>query len=69
MTFICEIKLQFVNDKNRLGDNTFKFELASKDLYNATVSLKEVLKGNDIQKKDEAIQNVHLMYQESEAIF
>lgn len=55
--------------KKRLGNNTPKFETASKDLYNATVALKEVLKGKDAGKKDEAVQNVHLMYQKLEALF
>lgn len=55
--------------KKRLGNNISKFESASKDLYNATVSLKEVLKGNDVKKKDEAIQYMHLMYQKLDAIF
>jgi hypothetical protein len=53
----------------RLGDNASKFDLASKELYNATVSLKEVLNGNDSMKKDEAVQHVHTKYQNLESVF
>ena len=55
--------------KKRLGDNVSNFDLASNELYNATVSLREVLNGNDALKKDEAIQNVHTMYQKLESVF
>ena len=55
--------------KKRLGDNISNFDLASKDLNNATVSLKEVLNGNDQMKKDEAVQNMHTKYQNLESVF
>ena len=55
--------------KKRLGNNSSKFDLASKELYNATVSLKEVLKGSDINKKDDAVEIVHNKYQQLESVF
>jgi hypothetical protein len=55
--------------KKRLGDNIPKFDLASKELYKASVSLKEILNGIDSVKKDEAVQNVHTMYQNLESVF
>jgi hypothetical protein len=55
--------------KKRLGENVSKFETASKELYDATVALKEVLKGNDDAKKDEAILNVHTKYKALETVF
>ena len=55
--------------KKRLGDNITKFEPAAKSLYDATATLKEVLMGNDMAKKSEAVQNMHTMYQNLEAVF
>jgi hypothetical protein len=55
--------------KKRLGDNTAQFELASKDLYNATVSLKEALKSSDPKEKDAAVENVHTRYRQLDAVF
>jgi hypothetical protein len=55
--------------KRRLGDNLVKFDLASTELYNATVSLKEVLKSSDLKEKDAAVENVHTKYQQLESIF
>jgi hypothetical protein len=55
--------------KRRLGDNTVKFDLASKELYKATLSLKEVLKGTDAKEKDKAVENMHTMYQHLESVF
>jgi hypothetical protein len=55
--------------KKRLGDNIAKFEPAAQDLYNATVSLNEVLAGKDMEKKNEAVQNMHTKYQNLEAVF
>jgi len=54
---------------NRLKDNTPKYYSISKDLYTATVSLKEVLKGKDLKKKDAAVENVHSTYQKLESVF
>lgn len=55
--------------KKHLGDNISKFDPATDELYNATVTLKEVLNGNDITKKSEAVQYMHSMYQNLEAVF
>lgn len=55
--------------KKRLGDKTPEFDLASKELYGATASLKDILSGNDQAKKDEAIQLVHATYQKLESVF
>jgi hypothetical protein len=55
--------------KKRLGDNVAKFDTAAKELYDATVALKEALKGTVDAKKDESILNVHSKYQALEAIF
>jgi hypothetical protein len=55
--------------KRRLGDNLVKFDLASKDLYNATVSLKEVLKSSDSKEKDAAVENMHTRYQQLDSLF
>lgn len=55
--------------KKRLGDKITKFDTAAKELYDATVGLKEALKGTDSAKKDEAILNVHGKYQSLQAIF
>lgn len=67
----AEAITQYPTDKlkKRLGDNIPKFEQASKELYTATVSLKEVLKGSDATKKDEAIHHMHTLYQQLESVF
>ena len=55
--------------KRRLGDDTAKFDLAAKELYNATLSLKEVLKGSDSKEKDAAVENMHTMYRQLDSVF
>jgi hypothetical protein len=55
--------------KKRLGDNTSKYDPAAIELYTATTTLKEVLKGNDIVKKSEAIQYMHSRYESLDALF
>jgi hypothetical protein len=55
--------------KKRLGDHTAKFDLASKELYIATVSLKETLQGADLNKKDMAVENMHTLYQQLVSVF
>ncbi len=55
--------------KKRLGDNVSNFDPAASELYNSTVALKEVLNGDDILKKSEALQHMHSMYQNLEAVF
>jgi hypothetical protein len=54
---------------SRLGAKASQYTSASKELYTATVSLKEVLKGKDDKKKDEAVQNMHSKYQVLESVF
>lgn len=53
----------------RLKDKTPKFYEVSKNLLDATTSLKEVLAGNDAKKKDAAIEKVHTLYQKLESVF
>ena len=55
--------------KRRLGDRIPEFDRASKELYSATVSLKEILGGNDGLKKNEAVENMHSAYQNLESVF
>jgi hypothetical protein len=55
--------------KKRLGDNTTEFDTAAKELYNATLSLKKALEGDNGSMKDEAVQHVHNMYQNLESVF
>lgn len=55
--------------KQRLGDNITKFDVAAKQLYNATIVLKEVLNGDDTKKKNEAVESLHTAYQDLDAVF
>jgi hypothetical protein len=55
--------------KRRLGDRISDFELAAKELYKATVAMKETLKGSDAKKKEEAVEHMHAQYQILEAVF
>jgi hypothetical protein len=55
--------------KQRLGDNTGKFDAAAKQLYNSTLALKEALNGADPKKKSEAVESMHTAYQELDAVF
>jgi hypothetical protein len=55
--------------KQRLGDNTDKFNASAKELYNTTVSLKDALKGNDMKKKSDAVEAMHSAYQDLDALF
>lgn len=63
--------VQYPQDKlkRRLGDRITEFEPAAKELYTAALSLKEVLGGNDIAKKEEAVQYMHLQYVKLESVF
>jgi hypothetical protein len=54
--------------KMRLGDNIDKFDPAANELFNATVSLKEALYGNDSEKKGEAVRYMHSMYENLETL-
>jgi len=53
----------------RLKDNTPKYYTISKELYDATVSVKEVLAGKNAEKSKAAIENMHKVYQKLESIF
>jgi len=53
----------------RLKDKTPKYYEVSKELYDATVALKEVLKANDTKKSSAAIEKVHSVYQKLESVF
>lgn len=55
--------------KQRLGDKISKFDISAKKLLNTTIALKEVLKGEDAKKKNEAVQSVHSAYQDLDAVF
>jgi hypothetical protein len=55
--------------KKKLGDNYSRFEPAAEELYKATVNLRDTLKGNDPEKKNEAVQHMHSMYENLEALF
>ncbi|MBN1789985.1 MAG: hypothetical protein JW830_05780 [Bacteroidales bacterium] len=55
--------------KRRLGDRIPQFDAAAKELLSKTVALKEVLKANDAQKNNEAIEVMHTAYQQLDAVF
>jgi hypothetical protein len=55
--------------KNRLGNNLEKFDASAKKLYNETLSLKEVLKGDDPKKKNDAVESLHRAYQDLDTLF
>jgi len=55
--------------KRRLGENVIRFDVAAKELFDATIALKEALKGNDLKKKEETVQVVHTAYQNLDAVF
>lgn len=55
--------------KRRLGDRITEFDAAAKELLAKTEALKEVLKANDAQKNNEAIEEMHKAYQQLDAIF
>jgi hypothetical protein len=63
--------VNYPSDKlqKRLGDNFSKYDASAKKLYNSTVSLKEVLKGNDPGKKKAAVESMHSAYEEVDALF
>lgn len=55
--------------KRRLGDRIPQFDAAAKELLAKTKALKDVLKGNDAQKNNEAIEQMHTAYQQLDAVF
>jgi len=55
--------------KKRLGKKTSDYDVAAKELFNATVALKEALNGDHTEKKSEAVEAVHTAYQNLDAVF
>jgi hypothetical protein len=55
--------------KQRLGDKIAIFNDSAKQLYNSTVTLSEVMKGENTNKINDAIQEVHSNYQILDAFF
>jgi hypothetical protein len=55
--------------KKRLGGKTTDFDAVSKELYDATVALKEELKSKNEKKIDGAIQKMHSIYQKLDKLF
>lgn len=55
--------------KQRLGDNIIRYDVSAKELYNATINLKEALNGDNPNKKNEAVESLHTAYQELDAVF
>jgi hypothetical protein len=53
----------------RLKDKVSDYMLASKELYDNTIFLKEVLKSNDVSKINASIEKMHSCYQKLEGIF
>jgi hypothetical protein len=63
------VKVPRENLNRRLGDKISDFDVASGELYSATVALKDVLKGNDMKMKDETIQHMHEVYENLDSLF
>jgi hypothetical protein len=55
--------------KKRLKDKFANFQPAAKELYDNTVTLKEVLKTNDAEKINKAVETMHSSYQKLESVF
>ena len=53
----------------RLGDKTSAFYANAKELYTATVTLKQVITEKSSTQIDAALQNVHHLYQKLDALF
>lgn len=53
----------------RLGEKISTYNTAAKELYDATVALKEILKNNDSAKNDAAVETMHSKYQALEKVF
>ena len=53
----------------RLKDNTPKYYTISKELYDVTVNVKEVLAGKNVEKSKAAIEKMHKVYQKLESVF
>jgi hypothetical protein len=55
--------------KKRLGRKISKYDIAAKELFDATVALKDALQGDQPEKKGEAVEAVHTAYQNLDAVF
>ncbi len=55
--------------RQRLGDDIGKFDEAALQLYNATIVLSEALNGDDLKKKNQAVESMHTAYQDLDAVF
>ena len=53
----------------RLGNNVDKYDTSAKKLYDAAISLREVLKGDDVKKKKESVELLHSAYQSLDSLF
>jgi hypothetical protein len=71
--FIAEAEAitKYPQDKltRRLGDKTAVFYSNSKELYAATVALKQVVTEKNSKQIDAALENVHRIYQKLDSIF
>ena len=64
ITKVSEEKL-----KKRLGDKCKDYSTAAKDLYDNTVSLKDILKTNDSPQITSSVEKMHSSYQKLEGLF
>lgn len=55
--------------KKRLKDKFSNFQPAAKELYDNTVSLKEILKSGDASQIDASVEKMHSSYQKLECVF
>jgi hypothetical protein len=55
--------------KTRLGDKLEAYNVSVKGLYDSVASLKEVLKGNNPEKKKEAVESMHKAYEDLDSLF
>lgn len=55
--------------KTRLGNNVDKYDVSAKKLYDAAITLREVLKGDDVKKKKESVESLHSAYQGLDSLF
>lgn len=67
----ADVIMKVGDDKlvKRLPEKTGQYHTAAKDLYDATVLLKETLKSDDNTKIDAAVESMHSKYQKLESVF
>jgi len=46
-----------------------KYDASAKKLYDAAISLREVLKGDDVNRKKESVESLHSAYQDLDSLF